>query len=269
MRAKLEGIGIRMQELARKKLFQNRWLNPVPETFQGWARHIRQQRDYRNTVRRTLRQYMLRRRALSFRRWVSFAEEVIDARLNLQSKLTAKEWSGASGSRQTGGHAFARWWSVRAAAVAKRVKALLVDLVTEAHAWRQDLSLNDSWAIPLTPQRNIEGVWTLESAPAAADEAELEAAVLTDGGSVANSPVSGAGALRARAGAALLSSASPSPAAALKAWSSPSPSVRRASSRRGVASPSPARAPRARRATGEEEAPGGKAVSCAFRIWIA
>ena len=102
MRAKLEGIGIRMQELARKKLFQNRWLNPVPETFQGWARHIRQQRDYRNTVRRTLRQYMLRRRALSFRRWVSFAEEVIDARLNLQSKLTAKEWSGASGSRQTG-----------------------------------------------------------------------------------------------------------------------------------------------------------------------
>ena len=87
MRAKLEGIGIRMQELARKKLFQNRWLNPVPETFQGWARHIRQQRDYRNTVRRTLRQYMLRRRALSFRRWVSFAEEVIDARLNLQSSL--------------------------------------------------------------------------------------------------------------------------------------------------------------------------------------
>ena len=261
-----------MQELARKKLFQNRWLNPVPETFQGWARHIRQQRDYRNTVRRTLRQYMLRRRALSFRRWVSFAEEVIDARLNLQSKLTAQEWSGASGSRQTGGHAFARWWSVRAAAVAKRVKALLVDLVTEAHAWRQDLSLNDSWAMPLTPQRNIEGVWTLESAPAAADEAELEAAVLTDGGSVANSPVSGAGALRARAGAALLSSASPSPAAALKAWSSPSPSVRRASSRRGAAgaaSPSPARAPRARRATGEEEAPGGKVVSSAFRIWIA
>ena len=35
-------------------------------------------------------------------------QEVIDARLSLQSKLTAKEWAGASGSRQTGGHAFAR-----------------------------------------------------------------------------------------------------------------------------------------------------------------
>lgn len=156
----------RMRGLARDRLKRSRWCTKVPDAFKSWAVWARQKGNYKVFVNGTLLRYALRGRAKCFAQWVSFTVKIEASRLELEGKLSASEASG----RKSGTASFTRWWEQRAGAITKRVKTQLVDLVTEAHAYRQALEVNGTWDMPITPLRNLHGHWELVAQPEEADD---------------------------------------------------------------------------------------------------